>query len=117
MKGATRSALKIDCFFHPMTICETFLVQRAFFKSRLLEIRNPEQPWKSLSTHLARRCYVKIESVMTKKPICCSPSDTVQRVAQMMRQQDVGAIPVVSDLVSKELIGIITDRDLCVTAM
>jgi CBS domain-containing protein len=41
----------------------------------------------------------------------------VQRVAQMMRQQDVGAIPVVSDLVSKELIGIITDRDLCVSAI
>lgn len=60
---------------------------------------------------------MKIETVMTKQPICCSPSDTVQRVAQMMRQQDVGAIPVVSDLVSKKLIGIITDRDLCVTAM
>ena len=60
---------------------------------------------------------MKIETVMTKQPICCSPSDTVQRVAQMMQQQDVGAIPVVSDLVSKDLVGIITDRDLCVTAM
>jgi CBS domain-containing protein len=60
---------------------------------------------------------MKIESVMTKNPVCCSPSDTVQRVAQMMKQQDVGAIPVVCDLVSKELIGIITDRDLCVSAI
>ncbi len=60
---------------------------------------------------------MKIETVMTKQPICCSPSDTIQQVAQMMRQQDVGAIPVVSDLVSKKLIGIVTDRDLCVTAM
>lgn len=60
---------------------------------------------------------MKIESVMTRQPVCCSPSDTVQRVAQMMRQLDVGAIPVVSDLVSKELVGIITDRDLCVTAI
>lgn len=60
---------------------------------------------------------MKIETVMTKQPVCCSPSDSVQRVAQMMRQQDVGAIPVVSDLVSKKLVGIITDRDLCVTAM
>jgi CBS domain-containing protein len=60
---------------------------------------------------------MKIETVMTKQPICCSPSDSVQRVAQMMRQQDVGAIPVVSDLVSKKLVGIITDRDLCVTAL
>jgi CBS domain-containing protein len=60
---------------------------------------------------------MKIETVMTKQPICCGPSDTVQRVAQMMRQQDVGAIPVVSDMVSKRLVGIITDRDLCVSAM
>jgi len=60
---------------------------------------------------------MKIETVMTKQPICCSPSDTIQKVAQMMREQDVGAIPVVSDLVSKKLIGIVTDRDLCVTAM
>jgi CBS domain-containing protein len=41
----------------------------------------------------------------------------MQRVAQMMRQQDVGAIPVVSDLVSRKLVGIITDRDLCITAI
>lgn len=60
---------------------------------------------------------MKIETVMTKQPSCCSPSDTLQGVAQMMRQQDVGAIPVVSDLVSKKLVGIITDRDLCVRAM
>ncbi|MGZ4871337.1 MAG: CBS domain-containing protein, partial [Candidatus Angelobacter sp.] len=54
---------------------------------------------------------------MTKQPICCSPSDMAQKVAQMMRQHDVGAIPVVSDLVSKNLVGIITDRDLCISAM
>ncbi len=60
---------------------------------------------------------MKIESIMTKQPICCSPADTVQRVAQMMRQHDVGAIPVVSDMVSKRLVGIITDRDLCISAM
>ena len=60
---------------------------------------------------------MNIETVMTKQPVCCSPSDIVQGVAQMMRQQDVGAIPVVSDLVSKRLVGIITDRDLCVSAL
>jgi CBS domain-containing protein len=60
---------------------------------------------------------MKIENVMTRQPTCCSPADTVQEVAQMMRRLDVGAIPVVSDLVSKKLVGIITDRDLCITAM
>lgn len=60
---------------------------------------------------------MNVESIMTKQPICCSPSDTVQKVAQMMKQHDVGAIPVVSDLISKKLVGIITDRDVCVSAI
>lgn len=60
---------------------------------------------------------MNIESIMTKQPVCCSPAATVQGVAQIMREHDIGAIPVVSDLVSKRLIGIITDRDLCVSVM
>lgn len=60
---------------------------------------------------------MNIESMMTKQPLCCSPAATVQDVARMMRENDVGAIPVVSDLVSKKLVGIITDRDLCISAM
>ena len=60
---------------------------------------------------------MNIESIMTKQPLCCSPAATVQDVARMMRENDVGAIPVISDLVSKKLVGIITDRDLCISAM
>jgi CBS domain-containing protein len=60
---------------------------------------------------------MKVETIMTKEPVCCSPSDTMQAVAQLMRQHDVGAIPVVSDFVSKRLVGIITDRDLCIAGM
>ncbi len=60
---------------------------------------------------------MKIETIMTRQPTCCSPADTVQAVAQMMQKLDVGAIPVVSDAASRRLVGIITDRDLCVSAM
>ncbi|MBZ5524499.1 MAG: CBS domain-containing protein [Acidobacteriia bacterium] len=58
-----------------------------------------------------------VENIMTKEPQCCSPEDTVQVVAQLMKKLDVGAIPVIADQVSKRLVGIITDRDLCITAM
>jgi CBS domain-containing protein len=58
-----------------------------------------------------------VETIMTKDPKCCSPEDTVQSVAQLMKKLDVGAIPVVADQVSKRLVGIITDRDLCVTVL
>ena len=60
---------------------------------------------------------MKIEIIMTKEPVCCSPYDTVQRVSQLMKKYDVGALPVVADGLSRHLVGIVTDRDLCVLAM
>jgi CBS domain-containing protein len=60
---------------------------------------------------------MKIDIIMTKEPVCCSPCDTVQSVSQLMKQYDVGALPVVADGMSRHLMGIITDRDLCISAM
>lgn len=56
---------------------------------------------------------VKVRHVMTSDPICCLPTDTAQHVAALLRDHDVGALPVVKDHKSRKLIGIITDRDLC----
>lgn len=56
---------------------------------------------------------VKARHVMTPNPVCCLPSDTAQDVAARLRDHDVGALPVVKDHLSRKLIGIITDRDLC----
>jgi CBS domain-containing protein len=55
---------------------------------------------------------VKIREIMTANPICCVPTDTAQQAATIMRDYNVGAIPVVMDQQSRKLIGIITDRDL-----
>lgn len=56
----------------------------------------------------------KCSEVMTPEPVCCEPGDAVTRVAGIMKQQDVGSVPVVESLVSKRLVGIVTDRDLVV---
>jgi len=40
------------------------------------------------------------------------PSDTVHVVAQSMKEQDVGAMPVIDSHEKKRVIGIVTDRDL-----
>ena len=50
--------------------------------------------------------------VMTRDLTCCIPTDTVQAVAQSMKAQDVGAMPVVDSQERRKLIGIVTDRDL-----
>jgi CBS domain-containing protein len=52
--------------------------------------------------------------VMTKNPSCCLPSDTVFDAAQLMKSEDVGPIPIVSDKETKKLEGIVTDRDLAI---
>jgi len=49
---------------------------------------------------------------MSENPVCCLPEDNVGQVAREMRRERVGSIPVVTDDLKKELIGIITDRDL-----
>lgn len=50
--------------------------------------------------------------VMTRNPVCCQPGDMVVRAAQLMKQENVGAIPVIENELTKKLVGILTDRDL-----
>jgi CBS domain-containing protein len=50
--------------------------------------------------------------VMTRNPVCALPDDSVASVAQLMKERDIGPIPIVEDIVSKRLLGIVTDRDL-----
>ena len=54
----------------------------------------------------------KCSEVMTREPVCCEPADPVTRAAEMMRQHDVGSLPVVDSRESRRLVGIVTDRDL-----
>ena len=56
---------------------------------------------------------MKIREVMSHDPICCVPGDKAQNVAKIMRERNVGSLPVVADQQSRKLIGMITDRDLC----
>jgi CBS domain-containing protein len=59
----------------------------------------------------------KSKDVMTKDPAACEPGDSVVKVAQMMKREDVGAVPVVESKTSRKLIGIVTDRDLVVKVL
>ena len=52
--------------------------------------------------------------VMTREPACCEPADSIQRIAQLMKTEDVGAVPVVESKTSRRLVGIVTDRDIVV---
>ena len=51
---------------------------------------------------------------MTENPVCCLPNDSVSQAARVMRREHISPVPVVSDERTKEIIGIVTDRDLAI---
>lgn len=59
----------------------------------------------------------KCRDLMTEDPSCCLPSDAVNKAAQLMKTENVGAIPVVDDHKTRQLIGIVTDRDLALNVI
>jgi len=57
---------------------------------------------------------MKARDLMTPNPECVTPNDSVMTAAQLMRDINVGVLPVVDDPSSRRLQGIITDRDITV---
>lgn len=55
--------------------------------------------------------------IMTRDPECHLPSAAIDQVARTMAEKDVGPIPIVEDLDSRKLIGIVTDRDIAIKAV
>src|SRR5262245_40747875 len=56
---------------------------------------------------------MRVRHVMTKDPSCCVPSDPAPRAASIMRDEDTGIIPVIENEQSQKIVGVVTDRDLC----
>ena len=56
---------------------------------------------------------MKIHEVMTPNPMCCIPADAATRAALIMRELNVGIVPVVKSSTDQRLVGVVTDRDLC----
>jgi CBS domain-containing protein len=52
-----------------------------------------------------------IQDVMTRNVKSISPEDTVRRAAELMKELDVGAVPVVD---GAKLVGMLTDRDITI---
>ena len=57
---------------------------------------------------------MKARELMMADPTCCTPEDTIEQAAQLMRDYDCGCIPVVESEQSKRLVGVLTDRDIAI---
>jgi CBS domain-containing protein len=60
---------------------------------------------------------MKARDLMTPDPAQVTPSDSLQRVSQLMAEHDCGCIPVVTAADQRSLIGVVTDRDITIRAV
>ena len=61
---------------------------------------------------------MKISELMTKNPCTVTPDSLVSEAARLMKEEDVGIVPVVERVGGAEtrgrLVGVVTDRDIAV---
>lgn len=57
---------------------------------------------------------IKCREIMTKSVRTASPGDTIRQVAELMRDGDMGAVPILDN---GKLVGIVTDRDIVVRSV
>ena len=57
---------------------------------------------------------MKIQDVMTRNPASVTPDAPASEAARIMKNEDVGVVPVVESNESRRLVGVVTDRDLAV---
>ena len=59
---------------------------------------------------------MQIEQLMTRSPKTCRPGTSLSDAARLMWENDFGCLPVIDDDGSGRLVGMITDRDICMAA-
>jgi CBS domain-containing protein len=61
---------------------------------------------------------MKISQIMTRNPRTVSPDTPVSDAAQLMKEEDVGIVPVIEQVGGAEtrgrLVGVVTDRDITI---
>ena len=57
---------------------------------------------------------MNVRDVMTSNPRTVSPGDSIQVAARIMKEEDVGVVPIVEN---GKTVGIVTDRDIVIRAV
>jgi CBS domain-containing protein len=57
---------------------------------------------------------MKIQDIMTRDPSCVTADASVREAAQVMKREDVGIVPVVEGRSDRQLVGVVTDRDIAI---
>jgi CBS domain-containing protein len=60
---------------------------------------------------------MNVKEIMTKNPATCLPSAKLSEAAKLMLDNSCGEIPVIKAKDNPELVGVVTDRDICCRAV
>ncbi|MGY6214710.1 CBS domain-containing protein [Methylolobus aquaticus] len=60
---------------------------------------------------------VRIDQIMSKRVHTCQPDDSLERAAQLMWDFDCGAVAVCTGNGASQTVGIVTDRDIAMSAL
>ncbi len=60
---------------------------------------------------------MRVSEVMTPDPVCCLRTTGIRAAAALLRQFDIGVLLVIDDWETRRLIGVVTDRDICLLAV
>jgi CBS domain-containing protein len=67
-----------------------------------------------LETGAKERKSMKVKEIMTPNTKACTPGNNLAEAAGLMWEKDCGILPVVTE--AGEVVGLITDRDICMAA-
>ena len=57
---------------------------------------------------------MQARDIMSTSPVCVTPATPLDEAARLMKDQDVGMLPVVDSDGSTKLVGVVTDRDIAI---
>ena len=57
---------------------------------------------------------MRVQEIMARNPETVTPDTPITQAARLMRERDVGMLPVVDGDGSRRLIGVVTDRDITI---
>jgi len=60
---------------------------------------------------------MRVNEVMSQPAITCSRTTSLRIATWMLREHDIGFLLVVDELWNRTLMGVVTDRDMCLTGL
>ena len=60
---------------------------------------------------------MKAQDIMSRNPTSVTPETPLAEAARLMKQENIGVVPVVESEGSRRLVGLITDRDIAIRAV